>query len=270
MIFTAPIPFRAALDSAEVRSLLPTTGRTADLQRLDPAIKRRALWSATVASAEHLQKISDVRDAILAGTLDQASARLQIKQLLAEQGYQPDPELAGGLQDLSSTRRIDLQLETNVDVARGAGWYEEGQQPEVLDEFPAAELIDTSPGGEHRRDWAERWAKVGGRFFDGRMIALKTDPTWARLADPANFPDALGNEFAPFAFNSAWRQADIGRDEAEALGLISPSQQLTPQPLDLNADLQAKPDIRSEWLRTAIADSGVGTFDAAGVLHFRA
>jgi hypothetical protein len=270
MIVTAPMPFQKALDAAEVRSPLLTTGRTADLQQLESAIKRRALWSATVTSGSHLQRIEDGVNGILTGQMDQASARLAIKQFLAEMGYQPDPEKAGGLQDLSSDVRIDLQLETNVDTARGYGWYSEGQQADVLDEWPAWELIDTAPGGDprRRRDWAARWERCGGQFYDGRMIALVNDLIWQQLGDPAIFPDGLGNPYAPFAFNSAWRLRDIGRDEAVALGLIDDTTELLPQPIDLNGDLQASPDIRSENLRQMMEGTGLGRFDAAGVFHF--
>jgi hypothetical protein len=144
-------------------------------------------------------------------------------------------------------------------------------QADVLDEFPAQELFRAnSPqgGAEAERDWAARWARVGGTFYGRRMIALKTDPVWARLGDPAEFPDALGNDFAPFAFNSGMRTRDIDRDEAESLGLLEPSTVLTPDPIDLTADLAAAPAMREEWLRAAITDSGLGTFDSNGVLRF--
>jgi len=269
MIFDEPMPFKEALDAHEVKSILMTTGNTSDLQKLEPALKRRAMMSATVAIARPLVKIRDGVKAMLDGKVDQATVRLGIKQLWEELGYKSDPEKAGGLQDLSSSRRINLQIETNVAIARGAGWHEQGMQPDVLDEFPARELYNTAPGGDpkNRRDWAERWAKLGGTFYGDRMIALVTDRIWKELGDPANFPDALGNDFAPFAFNSAWRTRDIDRDEAESLGLIDADTVLTPEPLDLDADLVAAPELRQEWLQTAIEDSGLGSFQN-GVLVF--
>lgn len=268
MIYSAPIPFREALDALDQKSLLPTSGRFADTQRLSSSIKRRALWSATVQSAEALQKIFDGTNAILTGQADQATVRLGIKQLWEKLGYKPDPEQAGGIQDLASTDRINLQIETNVAVARGAGWYQQGQQSDVLDEFPAWELYDTAPGGKGRRDWLDRWVKAGGKFVDGRPIAVVNDPVWDRLGDPKLFPDALGNRFAPFAINSKWRTRDIARDEAVSLGLIDDNTELLPQPLDLNANLQASPDVREASLRRDLEASGLGTFDAAGVFHF--
>ncbi len=271
MMFTAPMPFREALDAHDVKSVLPTTGRTRDLQRLESQIKRRSLFSATVALAEPLEKIRDGVSAILAGQADQATVRLGLKQLWKEIGYQPDPTKIGTLQDLASTARTNLQIETNVAVARGAGWHEQGMQPDVLDEFPAQELYRaTSPkgGAEAERNWSERWDKAGGVFFDGRMIALKTDPVWEKLGSPDLFDDGLGNPWPPFAFNSGMRVRDIGRDEAEALGLIAKNEEQFPQPLDLAADLEAAPALREQWLRDAITESGLGNFQN-GVLVFR-
>lgn len=270
MILAAPVPFRQALDAHDAKTLLPTTGTTAGLQRLDSAIKRRALFSATVAIAQPLERIRDGVNAALAGEGDPAKFRLGMKQLWQDLGYQPDPEQAGGLRDLSSTERINLQLETNVATARGAGWYEQGQQADVLDEFPAQELYRaTEPAGgvKAERDWAARWITAGGKFYDGRMIALKGDTVWSNLGDPALFPDGLGNDWPPFAFNSGMRVRDIGRDEAQQLGLIDANTELFPQPLDLEGDMAKAPELRQDWLRQAIVDSGLGSF-RDGVLVF--
>jgi hypothetical protein len=268
MIFTAPMPFTEALNANEVRALLPTTGRTTDLQQLSGAVKRRALFSATVTSADLLQQLQDSTQSLLTGTTDQATMRLGVKQLLARMGYQPEPDQAGGLQDLSSTARINLQLETLVDTARGYGWDVQGQNPDVLDEFPAQELIrDFAPKGRER-DWAARWAKAGGEFFGGRMIALKNDPVWSRLGDPGLFDDGLGNPYPPFAFNSGMGVRDVTRDEAEQLGLIDANQEVFPRDLSFNEELQASPDIRDDRLRSLVESTGLGTFNADGVFVF--
>ncbi len=274
MISPAPMPFKEALDAQQLKTLLATTGNTADFRRLaalEPDILRRAQFSARTTSVELLQRYQDIESGILSGRLDQASARLSIKELLAEMGYQPDPEHAGGLQDLSSSDRINLKIETDTAVARGAGWYEQGMQADVLDEWPAQELYRVSSpqgGAKAERDWAARWEKVGGEFFDGRMIALKTDPIWNQLGDSSIFPDGLGNKWAPFAFNSGMRLRDIPRDEAESLGLIEAGTELFPQPLDLNADLQVSPDVRDAGLRDVLGATGLGEFEG-DVFKFR-
>jgi len=272
MPFSAPVTFDAALAYARARSLLPTTGVTADLQRLAPAIKRRALFSATVDLVEPLQTLDDGVNAILRGETDQASVRLAMKKLWQSLGYEPDENEAGGLRDLSSSKRINLQIETNVDTARGYGYYAATHNADTLDEYPAQELFRaTNPRDpDAARDWEERWMQAGGEFFGGRMIALKTDDVWNRLGDPDLFPDGLGNPWPPFAFNSGMDVRGITRDEAVQLGLIDADTQLTPPPLeDFNTNLRASPDLRSALLRTLIEATSLGTFDAGGVLHFK-
>lgn len=278
MILTNPMPFKEALQVREIKTLLPTTGRTADFARVDHDIKLRSMYSASVESAEILQSLDDLTNAVLTGQMDLSTARLKQKALLERMGYQPDEENRGGLLDLSSTPRINVQLETNVDVARGAGWYQQGQDPLVLDAFPAQELVrffaTKTPRGSTGRagdlSWPDRWSKVGGRFYDGRMIALKSDPVWEKLGDPGIFPDGLGNRFAPFAFGSGMDTIDIDREEAASVGLEIPENlELLPQPLDLNADLQAVPDVRAGWLRQMLEDTGLGEFRSDGVFAFK-
>ncbi len=271
MMFTAPIPFKEALEARVVRSILPTSGDTADLAALDAAVKERAMFSATVTSGELLQKIDDMANGILTGQIDQGTARAEIKLLLSDMGYVPDPNHAGGLQDLSSDPRINLQLETNVDTARGYGWWAQGQQEDVLDEYPADELVrfQVPKGGEAaERDWADRWEQVGGQFYDGRMIAHKNAAIWSELGDPSTFPDGLGNPYAPFAFNSGMGTRDVARDEAEALGVVSKNTRILPQSRGFNQDLKASPQVRSENLRGLMEASGLGSFNKDGVFIF--
>jgi uncharacterized protein YneF (UPF0154 family) len=262
------MPFKEALQAHEVKSVLPTTGVTRELQQLSGAVKRRSQFSAATSSVELLQRYQDLENGLLTGQLDQANARLAIKQLLAQMGYQPDPEKIGGLQDLSSTARIDLKLETDIDAARGYGWDLQGQQPDVLDEWPAQELVrDFAPKGKER-DWSARWAKAGGEFFGGRMIALKNDPVWSKLGDPALFDDGLGNPYPPFAFNSGMGVRDIARDEAEEIGLIEKNQEVFPRDLSFNEELKASPDVRDERLRAMLEATGLGEF-RDGVFVFK-
>ena len=110
---------------------------------------------------------------------------------------------------------------------------------------------------------AARWAAAGGTFFGGRMIALKTDPIWREI-------NRFGVDYPPFDFNSGMDVVDVDRDEAEAIGLLARDEVVEPAaPDDFNAELQATPQVRAEWLRSALADSlqGVAEFDAAGVLR---
>jgi hypothetical protein len=266
MLFTDPMPFAEAVNAAKVRSLLPTSGKTADLQRLGSEVKRRALFSATVETVTRLQSFRDGIDRLIDGDTDQATVRAELKQMLQKDGYLPDPEKAGGLQDLSSDKRLNLILETNVQTAQGLGWYQQGLDPAVLDEWPAQELYRAFSTGK-QREWPERWQRAGGRFYDGRMIALKDDPVWKALGDPGLFPDALGNPYPPFAFNSGMDVQDISRDEAMSLGLIDADTQVSPDPIDMSQDLSSSAEIRDAALKDAVESSGLGFWEN-GVFHF--
>ena len=260
MIFRSPMPFREALDAQEVRSLLPTTGTTNQLQQLGASILRRSMFSAQITSVQVLDQINESVRALLGGDVDQATMRLGLKQLHDRMGYRSDPQDAGGLKDFASTARINLQLETNVATAAGYGRFRQSQDEAVLDEFPAEELYRAIGRGE-QRDWATRWQQAGGEFYDERMIALKNDPVWVRLGDPDLFDDGLGNPYPPFAFNSGMRVRPVSRDDAVEMGLIGPDDPVFPRQLDLNADLKAEPDVRDATLRQLLEDSGLGRFD---------
>ncbi|MDP2227282.1 MAG: hypothetical protein Q8J78_07365, partial [Moraxellaceae bacterium] len=127
---------------------------------------------------------------------------------------------------------------------------------------------DFAPKG-NERDWAARWQKAGGEFFDGRMVALKNDPIWSRLGDSSLFPDGLDNPYPPFAFNSGMGVRDVDRDEAEQLGLIAKNQEVFPRDLSFNAQLEASPDVRDGQLRAMLEATGLGTFNSDGAFVFK-
>ena len=60
MIFAEPRPFQEALQSREVRSILPTTANTAELQRIAPALRERAMFSARVTNARFLLRAAEM------------------------------------------------------------------------------------------------------------------------------------------------------------------------------------------------------------------
>jgi len=77
---------------------------------------------------------------------------------------------------------------------------------------------------EPRTTWRQRWRAAGGKFPGGRMVALKTSPVWVNLS-------RFGNPWPPYDYSSGMGVMDIDRAEAERLGLLTPEQRLTPEPL---------------------------------------
>jgi hypothetical protein len=261
VIFRTPLPFQEALDSREVRSLLPTDFRTQLLAEIPAELRERATFAAGVTNIEFLQRISDAVDDLASGRVDRATKRAELKKLGAALDYRPVEGEEGTLTDLSSDRRLNLILDTNLEMAQGYGQWAQGQDPAVLDQWPAQELVRVRDS-RVPRNWAGRWADAGGEFFDGRMIALKNDRIWTRLS-------RFGLPYPPFDFNSGMDVRDIDRDEAVDLGLTDRDTELLPQSRDFNTDLQASPEVRDAALKEALLESldGLAEF-VGGVLRF--
>ena len=117
-----------------------------------------------------------------------------------------------------SDERCDLVIRTNVALIFGYRHWITGQDPNTLDAFPCQELIRV----EDRlapRDWISRWTAAGGQIFDGRMIARIGDPIWIAIS-------RFGKPWPPFDFGSGMGIESVGRDEAEALGVIAVNDQI--------------------------------------------
>lgn len=263
MILTEPQPFREAIESRQIRQLLPTELRTELLAVIAPELRERAMVSAGVVQAEFLQEASDSIDEILAGTSDRATQRAKLKELVARLGIRPAEGEEGTLTDLSSDARLNLILDTNLEMAQGYGSWIQGQDPAILDLWPAQELVRVREAKEPR-DWAQRWADAGGTFYGTRMIARKDDPIWTRIS-------RFGLPYPPFDFNSGMDVQDVDRETAIAAGVIDADEQVRPQSRDFNTDLQASPEVRSDALREALAETlqGIASFDAEGVLRIQ-
>lgn len=261
MILAKPLPYREALQYLQQKSLLPTTGRTAELERLGAAITERSAFSAAVTKAEHLQRVQDAAGNLVSGQTDFASQRLALKQFLQAEGYMPSEEDRGTLRDLSSDARLEVQVMTPVQMAQGYGYWKQGQDPAVLDAFPAQEFLRVEAREVPRTDWQDRFKAAGGDVINGRMVALKNDPVWTKLS-------RFGQPYEPFDFGSGMGTEDVSRAEAIDLGLIDRDTELLPQDRPFNQDLQAAPEVRDENLRSLLEATGLGSFDAAGVFHF--
>lgn len=257
------MPFREAIESRAVRQLLPTDFRTKLLAEIPAELRERAVFSAGVTNVEFLQEISDAVDELLGGTTDRATKRAELKKLLQRLEYRPVEGEELSLTDLSSDRRLNLILDTNLQLAQGHGQFAQGQDEGVLFNWPAEEIFDTNPGQtDNRRNWAARWSELGGEFYDGRMIAKKGDPILTAIS-------FFGLPYGPLALNSYWERRDVDRDEAIALGVIQEDEDVAPQSRDFNTDLQASPEVRDAALKDALVESlgGIGQF-IGGVLRY--
>ena len=227
-IYPHPVNFRQALETRVVKSILPTGMDSQMLKTLPRAVRERAMFSAGVQNADFLTKAAESIDKLMAGETNRATERTALRQMAENLG----------MDKLAKEPRLNLILDTQTRFAQSFGSWLEGQQPSVLDMWPAQELYRAEERKEPR-DWPSRWAAAGGQFFpgpsdypEGRMIALKDDPIWEDISE-------FGLPYAPFDYNSGMDLRDVDHDEAVELGLIDDDYIPTPQHRGFNDGAQA-------------------------------
>lgn len=159
--------------------------------------------------------------------------------------------------NIGDTMNLDFFLRIPKEIALGASQkLVQNWDRERVDEWPALELIrvydrEVPRGSEEDKNGPDNgWDDEDGRWqaacdeagdddaaqvFEetGRMVALKSSGVWAALGDGAGgYDDTLGNSFPPFAFNSGMDVDEIGRDEAEELGLLDEDEEAEPADID--------------------------------------
>ncbi len=264
MIFDKPIAFAEAIASRAVKSALPTELGSRELSSLAPELRERAMFSARTTNAGYLEKINSLITDLVDGKTDQATVRLRLQEGLQEFDYQPSVDERGTLRDLSSDARLNLIIETNARQAQGYGYWQQGQDEDLLFAFPAQELF-RAESRKVERDWSRRWQEAGGEFFDGgRMIALKDDSIWTEIS-------AFGTPYPPFDFNSGMDVRDISRREAIALGVIDAQEKVAPQDRGFDDDLEVEAPERQGALFDALVESVGDAFELVkGVLRRKA
>ena len=257
------------------KEILPTTGSSAQLTQIPVEFRERAVFSAKTNNARHVQQIKDSIADVLSGETNIASARTKLKQSLSSINYQPDPAKRGGLQDLSSDTRLNLILKTNTTQARGHTYKMQGQEPGVIDVWPAQELFRAESRRE-RRQWGQIWnqaisslgsatsaIRVSDPFANDGMIALKNDPIWKAIS-------VFGTDYPPFDYGSGMRLRDVDYDTALDLGLIKedePSQER--DTTSFNDGLQVASPVTDPDLLATLKESMQGIASIVhGILKF--
>lgn len=278
--FISPLPFEEALARLGEKHLLPTDLSSAEIRRQwDKALRERALFSARTTKAEILQEVKDQLGDLLNGETNIATARAALQDLYDGLAYTPEegfageeglipPAERGSLRDLSSNKRVDLVLITNMRQMANFGFHQQGQSDFARYAWPCYELLRIYPRAVPRgmrlkkgaleyvqgEDWPARWLKAGGQLTSGRMIATKDSPIWAELGSSELFPDALDSAIPPFAFNSGFGWREISREECIALGVITENAEVQPSKAGLNDGLQTSNRFDPDFLKAVRQD----------------
>lgn len=267
-VLVKPIEFDQAVKKLSEKTPIGALLRSAEWAEMPLAIRERAFFSSTVESARVAQEL---RDKVLS-VASPSEFVTKTREFMRAYGLGRE---AGGdgradnadLTNLAGTARLKLIYEQNLRSARGHAWWKQGQHPDVLDAFPAQELLRLESRAKPR-DWQARWTAAGGRVFDGRMIALKSDPIWREIS-------RFGTPWPPYDFGSGMGVEDVDREEAEALGLLKPDEPVKGDEAGFNDDLQASvknldPDLTAmvtSQLRDIFGQAAVELED--GVLRWR-
>ncbi|MEO7933209.1 MAG: hypothetical protein ABIT76_08640 [Chthoniobacterales bacterium] len=239
-----------ALKQWRSRETLPTSMGSAELRNLSTEVMRRSVVSAATSSVEYLEEVSRVVDDMLSGKIDMATGRWELMKKLKQLGYDPTtgfpgdmgeipPAKIASLRDLSSYKRLNLVLETNMRMAANYGLMIAGNTPYARQAYPAWELIrlydrhiERGTEESHAAGWRERWEEAGSYVeWKGasqiRMVALKDSPIWLALGMGAggDYTDTLRNPYPPFAFHSGMGWRAVPWSEALSLRLINRAKQ---------------------------------------------
>lgn len=248
-----PTPFHEAIAPLQRRQIMPTSMTSAELRQLDQSVRDQSFYSAQTLLEDLLAKYKDQVETILNPQvgdrgvmegLDLPTARLQIKNLLQELGYEPDEDKRGSIEDLSSDGRVDLVIDTNVELSQGIGSAIQGNDPAVRQAFPCWEYMRFE-NRKDPRDWPKRWIAAATAARDakailvfeqtGRMIARKDSGIWQALGDGAGgYDDTLGNPFPPFAFRTGMWWTEVPWDECKELGLVDDGDVIQPIKIDFS------------------------------------
>lgn len=206
----------------EVTAIAKTT---AEWDMVEAQVRERAFFMAGVENARILQEFKDAAREIAAGNLTTNEARKRLRGALRAAGYEPAEDERGGIHDLSSRRRMEVTLRTNVDMARG--WMQREQMKK--DKSQPGLRLYRAQESRQPRNWADRWKAAAdsvdweGVARGGQMVALIDSPIWVELS-------RFGNPYPPFDFGSKMRVRAVPYEECEKLGLVGDKN--TPQPED--------------------------------------
>lgn len=253
-------PIADALDKLRSKTAVPSPLRSAEWSLFPAQIREASQFSAGVASARVLASLQSALEANLRADLSQPKGReaflRDMRAVLEAEGVGWETSREGHITNPRANSRLGLIYDQQTSSARGYARLKIGLDPDMLSAAPAQELIreaEPKGGPSARRPWPRIWREAGGKLTAGRMAALKTDPVWSAIS-------RFGVPWPPFDFGSHMGVRDILRPEAEALGLLLPSSQVTPPASfpDYAAVQRARVDNIPEpmlaWLRSAYGD----------------
>ena len=225
-------------------------------------IRERAYFTANVESMKFLNRSKKMMEDYLSGAREtvttpdgrrvsalkktsRADFVYEMQKLAKETGLgnvlPPGEDMSRDMitrtKDIASESRLNLIFDTQTQQAQSYGYYKQGQDPAILDAYPAQRFIRAEqrkvPRPLHKRNRNEVRRKDDMEF-------------WLRMNDQSI--GGLGVPFGPWGFNSGMDVEDVRRDKAIQMGLIEKNEQVLPPDDTFNKGLKAAADVEPEFL----------------------
>ena len=262
MTFDTPIPFAEAIAKLAARGIVPSNLDTYGWQLVPVELRERAFFSARVESARVLQSMHDYMTDYLqvsrmenGGLVAQGRAEFvaDMRELAIREGLgRVDPDTGeidpfireSDLTDIRSISRLQLIFDTQTESAQEFGYYQQGQDPAILDVFPAQRFIRVRP---------VRVPRPYHAAAEGEIRRKDDLPFWLSLNRDFGVP------YGPWGFASGMGVEDVDRDEAIAAGVMKESDTVKPAPRGYNQDLTAGVANLSQQITAALLRTTGGT-----------
>ena len=253
-ILTKPTLFEEAIRKLRDKFAIFSAFTHRQWQRVSVAIRERAFFSATVESAKTINTFKSLIDDFLTGAREEIIMPSGEKTTALKVGSRADfikhaarvakaeglgdilpPGVARGgrgiiveTKDVVSRRRLSLIFDTQVEQANAFGRYQQGNDPVLLDAFPAWKFVRGHNVKEPRPDHARHEGDIR-RKDDLDYWLARNDPSFGGFGVP----------WGPWGFNSGMDVRDVPRRTALKLGLITEDEQIRNPELDFNERMRA-------------------------------
>jgi hypothetical protein len=237
MQLVKPTPYYEAIDKIASKLPIGSAMVSAEWSDVPVALRERAMFSSQVENVRFLQRARDTITDFLEGakeitpegmalkTGSRADFIEQLREFAIAEGMGPlDPADAGSIKDITSERRLGLIFDMQTRQAGDYGYWRQGMQADVLNQFPAQKFIRVQDVKQERDSHKQ--------FED--QIYLKTDPIWANVIN-----EDFHLPFGPWAWGCGHDVTDVDRGEAEQLGLVQPGEEVKPDEKNFNQNLRA-------------------------------
>lgn len=234
MQFVKGTPFSEAVGKLGSKSIVGSRLSSSEWGDVPVGLRERAFFSSRIENARFLQRARDAIAEYLQGARDETTAlkmgsRAEFVSVMREfalkEGMGPvSEEGAGGLTDITSERRLGLIFDVQTRQAGDYGYWRQGMDAGVLNEFPAQRFIRVQKVKQERDSH---------RRFENQVY-LKTDPIWK-----LEINEDFGVPWGPWAWGCGHDVEDVDREEAEGLGLVKRGERVAPAVQDFNENLRA-------------------------------